>query len=277
VSALGSEEEFVKNAMTRHLCWASIGLLCCAAGAFADVGMTLTGVDAGYVMGGVYTSPYSITVTSNGVSTPMQLICDDFLTDIPSIPYSWSAIQTDISDIANGSNPLGTPKFTPVQFVQYATAAILASELLALPTYYSEMAGDYSYSIWGVFDPTLLSNNPGNGQEGHLSSTELTFADQYLVAAVNSATGSACATLSCADNILNGTTASTVNMAVVPDLVVYTPDPKSASQEFLGIQTTNGNSLPTAEPSYPVILAVDLLAVVGLIVVLRKRLVGVFN
>lgn len=253
--------------MTRYVLAVGALLAALVPGAVAqDAQMKLTGVNAGYVMGGVYTSPYAVTVTQNGVSTPMLLICDDFLTNIPTIPYTWSATQTDIAQIENGTSPTGTPKFASAQQdVTYATAAILASQLLAQPgNFYSAWAGQMSYAIWGVFDQVLLTNNPSSG-EGHLGSSDLTAAQNYLIAAVNSATGATCAQLTCAEDILSGKTQASVTGSI-PDLVVYTPNPLTASQEFLGI------AMP--EPGYPAILALDLLAAAGLIFAFRRRKVS---
>src|SRR5262249_17394927 len=83
-----NRRRLMRKTMQRSRNLAVVLLLGCATAAFADsVSMTLTGVNAGYVMGGVYTSPYN--VTANG--TPMLLICDDFTFDIPSIPWQWTA------------------------------------------------------------------------------------------------------------------------------------------------------------------------------------------
>lgn len=84
----------MRNVAPRSFYLAATVLVCCATAAFADVSMQLTGVNSGYVMGGVYTSPYSITVGG----TPMLLICDDFTTNI-SLGYSWSASTTSLTDL----------------------------------------------------------------------------------------------------------------------------------------------------------------------------------
>src|SRR5262245_19708530 len=83
--------------------WLAVGLLACfSSGAFADVSMQLTSVSGSGIMGGVYTSPYHVSVDG----TPMLLICDDFLFEIPSIPYSWTATSATLADL-----PSRPPRF----------------------------------------------------------------------------------------------------------------------------------------------------------------------
>ena len=63
----------MKNALPRPIYFALMLLALCATGAFADSQLSFNSVNAGYVMGGVYTSPYSILVDG----TPTLLICDE--------------------------------------------------------------------------------------------------------------------------------------------------------------------------------------------------------
>jgi hypothetical protein len=236
-------------------------LACFAASAFAQtVSMTLENAGAGYVMGstGVYTSPYGISI--NGGPTT-SLICDDFTTDI-SLGQTWTATVTSLAALQAGTEPSGTPKFTPApnaQVYNYAVAAVLAEELVTLPNLASEAAGELSYALWGVFDTTLLNStvNP----DGTLSQTELDAAKLDLSnaqAVVNS--------------VLTNGVVTANSLSMLPSLTIYTPSAPNglnSSQEFLLVSM--------AEPSYPVVLAIDLLAVVGLMVVLRRRITGIFN
>jgi hypothetical protein len=225
-------------------------LLCCIsttqAFAASDT-LTLKNTGAGYVMGGVYTSPYGVSI--NGSPTPTLLICDDFLTNI-SIGQTWTATQTTLGALQVGTNPAGTPKFTgPNEIYNYATAAVLASELLSLGNLASEAAGELSYAIWGIFDPTLLTANPASG-EGHLTSPELSAAQTYLAnaqAVVNSAT-----------------TGGVIDLNKLPTLALYTPDPLGASQEFLSV------AMP--EPGSIALLGFDLLGLAGMVVVVRRKM-----
>jgi hypothetical protein len=251
----------MRNAMLKSLYLPAALLVFCGQGAFAQVSMTLTGVNAGYVMGGVYTSPYSIT--ANG--TPMLLICDDFTFDIPTIPYSWTAGTTSFASLDGETTASTAVRFddsnAKQQVADYATAAVLAAELMALPNDYSEAAGDLSYAIWGVFDPTLLSSNPSSG-EGSLSSTDLALAEQYLSAAQALVAGA-----TNASGVVNLSSIS-IDGNPLEGLTIYTPlvPPGPNSQEFL--------SVTVGEPPSPIVLGADLLALAGLILIGRRRMVS---
>ena len=92
--------------------------------------LTLENAGAGYVMGGVYTSPYGVSINN---SAPVSLICDDFTTDV-SLGQTWTATVTSFAQIQAGTAPQGTPKFPMNAIQNYATAAVLAAELISLPT-----------------------------------------------------------------------------------------------------------------------------------------------
>jgi len=236
-------------------------MACFAAGAFAGTdSLTLINAGAGYGMGGVYTSPYGISI--NGAAAT-SLICDDFLTNI-SIGQTWSAIETSLADLQAHTNPAGTPKFDPgnpataAEIRNYATAAVLAQQLMSLNNLASEAAGELSYAIWGIFDTGLLTSNPVSG-EGHLDATQLAMARQYLTDARG-----------VVDSVTNDL--GVIDLNQLPNLTIYTPSAPNglaSSQEFLRVSM--------AEPSYPAVLAVDLLAVIGLMVIFRRRVTGLFN
>jgi hypothetical protein len=103
---------------------------CLVIGAWAqDVTLTLENAVPGNVMGGAYTSPYGISV---GSGSPVMLICDDFTTDI-SIGDTWVAGVTTLSEI-DSSAVAGLKFGTDPNAVQdYAVAAVLAAEVMALP------------------------------------------------------------------------------------------------------------------------------------------------
>jgi len=259
----------MQNYVPKSLRAVALLFLCSAFGAWAQaVTLTLQNLDAGYVMGGVYTSPYGISI--NGSSASVPLICDDFTTDIYE-GYSWQAIPTTFAAI-DSTTPTGTPKFTPVsdptvvptlaaEIQDYAVTAVLAAELMELPNFYSEAAGDISFALWDVFDPTLL--NSVSSPYGSISPQDLAYAKQYLAGAEALVAGATNG---------NGTvnlSAISIDGHTIEGMTIYTPSPVGASQEFLQVQM--------AEPSYPLVLGVDLLAVFGLIAVFRRRLTGILS
>jgi hypothetical protein len=233
------------------------------------VNLTLENAGAGYVMGGVYTSPYGLSINSS--ASYVQLICDDFTTDI-SLGQSWTAIPTTFAALEAGSNPAGTPKFSPAtdpsvvptlaaEIQDYAVTAVLAAELMELPSLASEQAGEISFALWDVFDPTLL--NSTSNPNGSITSTELSAAQAYLAGAEALVAGA-----TNGSGIVNLSSIS-IDGHAIEGMTIYTPNPASASQEFL--------SVSMAEPSYPLVLGVDLLAVFGLIAVFRRRLTGILS
>jgi hypothetical protein len=239
-------------------------LLCVAASAFAD-NLTLDNASAYYVMGGVYTSPY--TITDNTTNQTTLMICDDFLTNI-SLGYSWNASITSLTALSGESSPSTQVKFdndnAAQQMWDYATAAYLANELMALSSFGNETAGEFSYAIWGIFDTQLLNSayqaGLAAGAEGKLNSTQLTAADNYLSQARAATIG-----------VYNGTT-SLSSLPYATDVTIYTSSPKTgtgSSQEFLKVTM--------AEPPSPALLGLDLLAVLGVILIARRRLAGAVN
>jgi MYXO-CTERM domain-containing protein len=214
---------------------------CLVSVAWADDTLVLQNTGAGAAMGGVYTSPYGITV--NG--TPTLLICDDFETDI-SLGHSWFATPNTLTQISsttvNGLKFASSPYSSAIlagssAAEDYATAAVLAAELLALPHVgtsleNTESAGELSYAIWSVFDNSLYTslNSTGSTGFGSLSAGEVAAVDADILLAqalVNAATVGGVTTL---DNI-------SINGQPITNLTVYSPNPLGASQEFLTVNT----------------------------------------
>jgi hypothetical protein len=223
-------------------------LACLAPGALASVTLSLVNANANYPMGGVYTSPYNLSV--NGGS-PVQMICDDFLTDV-SIGLTWPATVVNLSSMQGQTTAMTNLKFDTTnaqkQVYDYATEAVLAAELMSLGSFANETAGEISFAIWGIFDPVLMTSNPASGL-GHLTSAELTAAQHYLDGAravVDAAT-----------------TGGVVDLSRLPRLTIYTPIVQSASQEFLLVAV--------GEAPLWVILAMDLLSLMALLLFVRWR------
>lgn len=252
------------KAMSKSL-YLGAALLCVAGSAFAD-NLTLKNANANYVMGGVYTSPYGISV--NGGPAAL-MICDDFLTDI-SLGYSWSAGATQLTALSNESSPSTQVKFdhagspSPVsndnaaqQMADYAAAAYLANQLMTLPAatannWGNEVAGEISFAIWGIFDTPLLTTSYqtslSSGAVGKLTQTQLNAASQFL---------------SNARTATNGVT----DLSTLPNVTIYTSSPQTgsgSSQEFLRVSM--------AEPPSPALIGLEFFAVAGLIFIGRRRL-----
>jgi hypothetical protein len=213
-------------------------LACIVPSAFAQVSMTLTSPGAGNVMDNVYTSPYTATV---GGQTGVPIICDDFADD-SYINESWTATVSTVASLASNV------KWGTSDQKGYDEAAWLAEQLLASnnPT----TMGYMSYAIWYALDPTdvityLTTTDP--------DSTTLSEAKFYA--------GQAAAQSFYAGEFSN--------------VLVYTPDlndpitcsgvgcPTAPPQEFLRVVTPEA---PT-----PIIFAVDLLGLISLLAILRKR------
>jgi hypothetical protein len=187
-------------------------------------------------MGGVYTSPYGISIND---ATPVPLICDDFTTDI-SIGQTWTATQTTFAAIESGD---GTPKFTPVDIQNYATVAVLAAELLAIPDD-SVLAdatalGEISYALWDVFDSGLLG--PGGDPFGTLSGDEVTAAQAYLTNAEALVAG---ATTGSGPGLRVDLSSISINGNAIEGMTIYTPNPTNASQEFISVTMPEPGTFP---------------------------------
>ena len=68
-------------------------MACLGASAFAEDHLALQNVGAGFGMGGVFTSPYGISIDG---SAPVLMICDDFSTEI-SLGQTWNAVETSLA------------------------------------------------------------------------------------------------------------------------------------------------------------------------------------
>lgn len=203
---------------------------CAPFAAEANVSMELTGV-AGPSMDGVYTSPYQALIGPAGLTSASQfdssnssaatIYCDDFLTEV-SIEQVWQASVTSLSALQGISSPLQTLKFdtsdsASTQQLDYMEAAFLAEELAGVSqTTSAEEAGQLSFAIWGIFDPSALGGLSSQDQSAALA--DISYASTQI-----------------ADQHLDPDYFSNV--------YVYTPDgptpagvnPKDASQEYLVI------------------------------------------
>jgi hypothetical protein len=231
--------------------------VCFVASIFAQptTSITLTSAPNGN-LGGVFTSPYVGTV---GGQTNVPIICDDYQSDT-YINESWTAYVTNLSALPSGlvrwNSGFSWNGSTWVagglsQTQAYTVAAYLATEIMNAGSG-TTLQKDLSFSLWGLFDaptPFQAITNPDNAN-----------AQQYLRDAEN-----AVKTLGLTiANYSNVTIYSYDAAAGAPTCPGGTCPPPP--QEFLRVSMD--------EPSYASVLAMDLFAVVGLMVVLRRRFAG---
>jgi hypothetical protein len=160
------------------------------------VTFSLNSLGSGSTLAGIYTSPYTGEI--NGGST-INVICDDFI-DNSYVPEQWTAYATQLSTLTSGTpdtelNWLGNGSTITVngktlnQAQAYTVAAVLAVDILTSSPG-SQAQEDYSYALWGLFDPSGASgaftqlNNAGD-------TTDLTKAEAYLNQAVSYVSNSA--------------------------------------------------------------------------------------
>lgn len=223
--------------------------------------MHLTGV-TNSVLGGVYISPYEFQFGADPTpSSPTYwLVCDDFLTDI-SIGKAWTA-----DAYALNASDIGYTKFNPASVTVpdspnqatwsvlnsytrlqvYEAAALLAQELLVNPTPNNDNPGLLSYAIWQIFDPKAVLGYNGQALDG----PQDLVVSKYMKDALNAAAG------------------SSYNLQAF----VYTPDPLSDSQEFIGLALpSSNNSIPVPETASIFYTVFDILAVCGMILLVRRK------
>jgi hypothetical protein len=209
--------------------------------------LTFDGVyNSSAVMGGVYDSPYWISISGINNGNPVLAICDDYTTEVAS---SWNANELTLSQLGStgpqkfydtSTNPYQNLANTNIT-LDYEAAALLASELLA-PSILNDSAngyywaGVYSYAIWTIFDTNAIDGWGGTTPMSSASDIEKVQAAAFT--AVESGTG--------------------------VSFSIYTPTPNSgASQEFIVVNTPEASSLAN--------LAVDLLLLAGAVFFVRRR------
>jgi hypothetical protein len=243
--------------------------LCMATGSFAQtVPFTIVSGDAPGgtygIMGGVYTSPYTASVGGNTVAA----ICDDFSDEV-SPGESWTAIATNLATL-DITTPTAAVYWDQgegaTQQTAYMVTAYLAEELLAInqsTTTGQTTAGELSFALWGVFDPTLLTAaNPAGLTTG--TGGQLAAAENYLTSA-ESAVNTAI-TKQGLNNYLSTFSNVTIYSATINNGVPAESENSSRPQEFIVVNM--------AEPPSPALLGLDLLGAAGLLLFARRRWVG---
>ena len=241
-----------------------------AGGALAQTaGLTITAANPdGYYMGGIYTNPYTFSVTQNGTTTyPVLLSCDDFYNDV-YLGESWTAYETTLSSIESETsinNTLyfssftgGTAQTNPsvqAQIQGYEEVAYLAAKLFydnSANNYGTAAAGQLSYAIWDIFDPELLANNTQG-----LSLADLNAAKADVLEAQNYVAS-------------GGVVGNAIFYTPLCGSTVCKPSNTSAPQEFVGV-LSNNQGLPMPEPQMLALLLVDLGVVLAALLFWRRR------
>jgi hypothetical protein len=249
--------------MQKRWFWGAIIFMCCATGAFAETdSFTLTGVtQSGNNMGGVYTSPYVATI--NNTQSGVSVICDDFADDV-EVGESWTVLSTNLSGLSQSTSANSADTFlkwdtsstAAAQVQDYMTVAILSAQLLSIDSSTTE-AADLSFAIWDVFTPSASTGLADSATiTGYLQAAE-------KLAAINLSHSSSIAQALSLDNISN----VTIYTATPDDGGAVTTCPSApcgGPQEFIRISM--------AEPPSPALLGLDLLAVAGLVLFVRRRL-----
>jgi len=220
--------------MTRPL--VIVGLFLSATAAFAQYTLELTGGGDGVKVGNVPVGPYQGTISSGGKQIfSGYMICDDY-TSTSKVDDPWSATATNAGSL-NGKEKFSSAAYhnstigTTTTQQDYDMVAWLANQLVQNATNATDQV-NLSFAIWDIFDGA--STNPDGG-----TMTDITNAFKAVKGGY-----------------------------VGTNVTVYTPNPFSASQEFLVV---NGPAIQTAEPSAAGLLGVDLAVVLVVILLVGRR------
>jgi len=241
-----------------------VSILFFASASFAQTtSMDLTGVGNGAVVwdssSGVYVDPYTATV--GGVAnTPV--ICDDWSNN-SYLGESWTASVTTVSSLGTSSTPMfgtlsqgnnptpGAVALTQAQL--YDEVAWLASQLLANPTNYNTQVAT-SFALW-----ELTYNATGSLQEAPSPTAFLAgSAESGLQSTVNTLLADA------QNAVLNQNYNGSDWEILTPVPNTSIPAGDGTPQEFL---------VYTPESSAVILFGADMLGLLGLAIVFRRRLV----
>jgi hypothetical protein len=221
----------MRNLIRNSVYLIAVALLCFAPPAFAQGSVSMELINGGTsVLDGVYVSPYNVQI--NGVTT--QAICDDFSTEV--VPgQTWTASVSTIPVSSGVKFTQGQQGQTQAQ--AYAEAAWLVLQMIN-PTHASQV-GEIHFALWQIFDTNAFA-----WLEAYNDATNLSLATNWLTQAESQS---------------NFTPSEYFS-----SFQIYTPQPLSASQEFLTYQVPDSPFVLT--------LAVDLLGLALLALFFRRRI-----
>lgn len=220
----------------------AVVMLAAASAASADSLQLSNG--GNYAMGGVYVGPYNFTGNIGGQTVSLQLICDDFKSDVTS-GESW---QVNVSPLPSSYATLGSAS-------QYQQVAYLAQMLFGLDPNgngngqgYAQTVGELQWAIWNIFDPGIGVTGSNPDPYGTLTSLQVMTIMKYVTMAQNNAASGDYSNL----------------LVYTPISGTQQPNPPNTGlpQEYFGEVT------PTPEPGVLLLLGAG---VAGLLL-LRRRL-----
>jgi hypothetical protein len=217
-----------------------VALLCCVPMAFGQTDtMTLEPMPGGQPsLGGVYTGAYPFSI--NGSSTITTAVCDDFADQI-YVGESWTANVTQLSSLvgtgtANQTVYFGRTGSALSQATLYDQVAYLVQQMYNPAN--SALTSDISYAIWNIFDPGAASG--------------LSSGDQSEVASLIASAGA---------NYTGINTSSFQILSALPNS--QNPSTDGRPQEFI---------VYTPESSAVILFGADMLGLLGLAILFRRRL-----
>lgn len=114
-------------------------------------------------MGGVYVGPYNLTLTINGKSSPVQLICDDAMDDVHPPGEYWDVTTENYSNLPASLNGALFPKgnVNAPNVTGYQEVGYLAEQMFANLSNATEV-GELQWAIWDLFDPGTCGTGISN-------------------------------------------------------------------------------------------------------------------
>lgn len=220
----------------------SLLFLCFAPSIFATTTtLTLTSPGSSVlgtnVLDGVYVGPYTATI--NGASVP--IICDDYDHET-YLAETWTAA---VNTFSNLSATKWAQSYPGTYTTLYKEAGWLIQQMYSPSN--SSQVGEIQYAIWGVFDPSAISDLTSyNSTDGSIAQNWLTQAQNADLSRVDTASFTIYTPLASPAPTCSGS-----------------PCPTSPPQEFM--------TYSASEPSFLAILGVDFLIFGFAFAILRRR------
>ena len=214
--------------------------------ALADDMLTFIGPTPGLSLGGEYTSPYVFNI--NTVSTPVLLACDDFYSNISDGDY-WTASLIPLAHAGEANK--GKFNLQANAQDEYNMAGWLAQQVMSTWSSNPTLSEQYSWAIWEIF----AVGTPGGGTD--IASANLGTVDYDAVL-----------------NLIFNANSAVQGGADLRNVYVYTP---VLPPDGLASGPNNRTPHPAQEfffvpeASTPAFLVFNLLALPGILFLLRRR------